>query len=209
MQSSFENAPPELRISLKRAVADGLGVDLDTLGAVLETSLDGLRATTVTMGDEERDVVLKLPAVDPEELLRLPVRTSGGQRVAVGDVAEIEEVLGAREIFRRDQRRIAQVTARIATDVTAPAARDAALAALAGADLPPGLIAELAGEERERVQTTSELRWAALLALVLVFMVLAGTFESLLHPVTVSERHSVEPDRRCHRARARGRARSA
>jgi HAE1 family hydrophobic/amphiphilic exporter-1 len=185
VQSSFENAPPELRVSLKRAVADGLGVDLDTLGAVLETSLDGLRATTVTMGDEERDVVLKLPAVAPEALLRLPVRTSSGQRVAVGDVAEIEEVAGAREIFRRDQRRVAQVTARIATDVAAPAAREAALLGVAAADLPPGLIAELAGEERERVETTSELRWAALLALVLVFMVLAGTFESLLHPVTV------------------------
>ncbi|HJR71371.1 MAG TPA: efflux RND transporter permease subunit, partial [Gammaproteobacteria bacterium] len=157
VQSSFENAPPELRISLKRAIADGLGVDLDTLGAVLETSLDGLRATTVTMGDEERDVVLKLPAVDPEALLRLPVRTSDGQRVAVGDVAEIEEVLGAREIFRRDQRRVAQVTARIATDVAAPAAREAALAAISAADLPPGLRAELAGEERERVETTSEL----------------------------------------------------
>jgi HAE1 family hydrophobic/amphiphilic exporter-1 len=185
VQSSFENAPPELRISLKRAMADGLGVDLETLGAVLETSLDGLRATTVTMGDEERDVVLMLPAADPEALLGLPVRTTGGQRVAVGDVAEIEEVEGAREIFRRDQRRIAQVTARIAPDVAAPAARDAVLAALAATDLPPGLDAELAGEESQRVQTTSELRWAAVLALVLVFMVLAGTFESLLQPVTV------------------------
>jgi HAE1 family hydrophobic/amphiphilic exporter-1 len=47
------------------------------------------------------------------------------------------------------------------------------------------LDAELAGEESQRVQTTSELRWAAVLALVLVFMVLAGTFESLLQPVTV------------------------
>jgi HAE1 family hydrophobic/amphiphilic exporter-1 len=185
VHSSFENAPPELRVSLKRAVADGLGVDLDTVGAVLETSLDGLRATTVTMGDEERDVVLMLPAVDPETLLKLPVRTSGGQRVAVGDVAEIEEVAGAREIFRRDQRRIAQVTARIAPEVEAPAAREAALLSIAAADLAPGLRAGLAGEEQERVQTTSELRWAAMLAIVLVFMVLAGTFESLLHPLTV------------------------
>src|SRR5690606_18565697 len=92
---------------------------------------------------------------------------------------------GAREIFRRDQRRIAQVTARIAPGVPAPDARAAALAAVAAADLPPGLTAELAGEELERERTTRELRWAALLALLLVFMVLAGTFESLLHPITV------------------------
>src|SRR5690606_24112113 len=48
VRTSFEDAPPELRVTLKRALADGLAVDLDTLGAVLETSLDGLRATTVT-----------------------------------------------------------------------------------------------------------------------------------------------------------------
>jgi HAE1 family hydrophobic/amphiphilic exporter-1 len=185
VRTSFEDAPPEMRITLKRALADGLSVDLDTLGAVLETSLDGLRATTVTMGDEEYDVVLKLPAVDPEALLSLPFQTSGGQRLTVGDIANVEEVAGAREIFRRDQRRIAQVTALVSPDVEAPAARAAVDAALAATELPPGLRAELAGEEAERVQTTAELEWAALLALVLVFMVLAGSFESLLHPVTV------------------------
>ena len=185
VRTSFEDAPPELRVTLKRALADGLGVDLDTLGAVLETSLDGLRATTVTMGDEEYDVVLKMPAVGPEELLKLPFQTSGGQRLTVGDIASIEEVEGAREIFRRDQRRIAQVTALISPGVEAPAARAAVDSALAAASLPPGLRAELAGEEVERVETTAELEWAALLAVVLVFMVLAGSFESLLHPVTV------------------------
>src|SRR5690606_14598199 len=185
VQTSFEGAPPEMRITLKRALADGLGVDLETVGAVLETSLDGLRATTLTIGDEERDVVLRLPAVDPDALLALPLRTRDGYRLTVGDVARLDEVEGAREIFRRDQRRIARVTARIAPGVSAPDARAAALAAVAAADLPPGLTAELAGEERERERTTRELRWAALLALLLVFMVLAGTFESLLHPFTV------------------------
>jgi len=185
VRSSFEDAPPEMRFTLKRALADGLGVDLDTIGAVLETSLDGLRATTVTMGDEEREVVLLLPEVDPAELLGVAFQTNEGRRLTVGDVAELNEVEGAREIFRRDQQRIAQVTARIAPGVAAPAAREAALTALAEADLPPGLDADLAGEELERQQTTDELTWAALLALLLVFMVLAGTFESLLQPITI------------------------
>jgi HAE1 family hydrophobic/amphiphilic exporter-1 len=185
VQSSFEGAPPEMRVTLKRAVADGLGVDLTTLGSVLETSLDGLTATTVTMGDEERDVVLMLPKVDPEELLALPFQTSSGHRLTVGDIAELNAEAGAREIFRRDQRRVAQVTARIAPEFDAPQARTATLAALAATALPPGLTAELAGEEVTRQETTRELAWAGGLALLLVFMVLAGTFESLLHPITI------------------------
>lgn len=185
VQSSFEGGPPEVRVSLNRAVADGLNVDLNTLGSVIETALDGLSATTVTMGDEERDVVLMLPPVDRQSLLGLPFQTSAGHRLTIGDVARLEEVEGAREIFRRDQRRIAQVTARIAPENGAPEAREAALAAIAAADLPPGLSAQLAGEELTRRQTTEELIWAAALAIVLVFMVLAGSFESLLHPLTV------------------------
>ena len=61
----------------------------------------------------------------------------------------------------------------------------AVVAALADAPLPPGLRWGLRGEEEERVRTFAELRLAGILALVLVLMVLAGTFESLLHPVTV------------------------
>jgi hydrophobic/amphiphilic exporter-1 (mainly G- bacteria), HAE1 family len=185
VHSSFEGGPPEMRIQLKRAVADGLGVDLPTIGAVVESSLDGLRATTLTMGDEERDVVLKLPRTDPKALLELPFQTSTGRRITIGEVADLVEAEGAKEIFRRDQRRIAQVTARIAPGVSAPAARASALAAMAAANVPQGLRVSLAGEETERERTTGELRWAGLLALLLVFMVLAGSFESLLLPITI------------------------
>jgi hydrophobic/amphiphilic exporter-1 (mainly G- bacteria), HAE1 family len=51
--------------------------------------------------------------------------------------------------------------------------------------VPQGLRVSLAGEETERERTTGELRWAGLLALLLVFMVLAGSFESLLLPITI------------------------
>ena len=185
VRSSFEGGPPELRIVLDRTLADGLGVDLQTVGGVLEASLDGLRATVLTMGDEERNVVLMLPAARRDELLALPLSGSSGRRVAIGDVATLEESIGAREIFRRDQRRVARVTARIAPGSDFPEARAAATAALAAAALPAGLAARLAGEEEERVKTFDELRFAGLLALLLVFMVLSATFESLVHPLTV------------------------
>ena len=185
VRSSFEGAPPEMRFYLKRAVADGLGVDLETVGNVLETALDGLKVTTLAMGDEERDVVLMMPAVDANDLLSLPFQTKDGRRLTIGDVAGLQETPGAREIFRKDQRRIAQVTARIAPGVTTPEARAAVARVLTATELPPGLRASMAGEEVERQHTTQELMWAGMLALLLVLMVLAGSFESLLHPITI------------------------
>lgn len=185
VRSSFEGGPPELRVELDRALADGLGVDLDTLSRVLETRLDGRQVTRLSLGDEERPVTLRLPTPRREDLEAVVFRTAQGRQVAVREVASFTEVEGAREIFRRDQRRTAEVTAQITEGTENPVAVAAVLAALADAPLPPGLRAELRGEEEERIRTFGELQLAAVLAMVLVLMVLAGTFESLLHPLTV------------------------
>ena len=185
VRSSFEGGPPELRVELDRALADGLGVDLDTLSRVLETSLDGRDVTMLSIGDEERPVTLRLPTPRREELEHVVFRNRQGRQVAIGEVARFTQVEGAREIFRRDQRRTAQVSAYIAEGTDSPSAIAAVEAALTVVPLPPGLRARLRGEEEERARTFGELRLAGILALILVLMVLAGTFESLLHPVTV------------------------
>jgi HAE1 family hydrophobic/amphiphilic exporter-1 len=184
--SSFEGGPPELRVVLERAVADGLGIDLDIVAATLEAALDGRPVTTLAVGDEEREIVLRLPSVRREELASIPLRTADGARVAVGDVATFAPHEGAREVFRRDQKRLARVTARIAPESDFPQAMDAARRAIEGIDPAPGQRILLAGEEEERARTFRELELAAAMALLLVFMVLAGTFESLLHPLTVT-----------------------
>ena len=185
VRSSFEGGPPELRVTLDRAMADGLGVDLETLSRVLETSLDGRDVTMLAMGDEERPVTLRLPTPRRDQIEHVVFRNGEGQRVAIGEVASFMEADGAREIFRRDQRRTAQVSAYLGEGVDSPRAIAAVTAALDDVALPPGLRAVLRGEEEERIRTFGELRLAAILALVLVLMVLAGTFESLLHPLTV------------------------
>jgi len=185
VRSSFEGGPPELRVMLDRALADGLGVDLETVAAVLEASLDGRKATVLNTGDEERDVVLMLPSVRRDRLLQVPFTTATGQRVVIGDIARILPEAGAREIFRRDQRRVARITARIADGYDYPTAVAATQEAMDKTALAPGLRSRIAGEEEERSRTFQELQWAAGMALLLVFMVLAGTFESVIHPVTV------------------------
>jgi HAE1 family hydrophobic/amphiphilic exporter-1 len=118
--------------------------------------------------------------------MTLTFQTAAGQLLSVGDVARLEDVQGAQEIFRRNQRRIIQVTAQIQPHADSPRARAAVAEVLGAVALPAGLTARLAGEEeQERVQTVAQLKWAGLLALLLVLMVLAASFESLVHPLTV------------------------
>jgi HAE1 family hydrophobic/amphiphilic exporter-1 len=185
VRSSFEGGPPELRVELNRTLADGLGIDLDQVARALQASLDGRVVTILSSGDEERDVTLRLPRVRREELLNVPLTAPSGARAVVGDIASLVPTAGAREIFRRDQRRVALVTARVADGHEFPDALAATEEALAEVGIPPGLRIRLAGEEEERLRTFEELELAGVLALLLVFMVLAGTFESLVHPLTV------------------------
>ena len=185
VRSSLEGGPPELRIHLDRAMADGLGVDLEMLARVLETHLDGREVTMLTMGDEERPVTIRLDTPRRDSLSAVTFLTNDGRKVSLGEVVRFTEEEGAREIFRRDQRRTAQITAQITDGFEQPLAILAVQKAIADMDLPPGLFAELRGDEEERERTFGELRLAAVLALVLVLMVLAGSFESLLHPLTV------------------------
>ena len=185
VRSSFEGGPPELRIELDRAMADGLGVDLATISRVLQASLDGRDVTMLSTGDEERPVTLRLGTTSRDDIGSVVFQTSSGRKVAISEVARFVEVEGAREIFRQDQRRTALVTAQIADGSNHPNAVRAVNDALADISLPAGLQIRLRGEEAERARTFAELQLAALLALVLVFMVLAGSFESLIHPLTV------------------------
>jgi HAE1 family hydrophobic/amphiphilic exporter-1 len=185
VRSSFEGGAPELHAVLNRTICDGLGVDIDTLAGVIETVLDGRSVTTFFTGDEERGVVLRLAGARLTDLKKLTFTTEKGERFAVGDLVRFEPAEGAAEIFRRNQHRVARVTARIASDASYPRARAAVETALAGIEVGAGMTLRLSGEEEERKETFSELKWAAMIALLLVFMVLAGTFESLVHPVTV------------------------
>ena len=185
VRSSFEGGPPELHVALDQATADALGVDLATVARVLEASLDGRTATRLSTGDEERPVNIRLPPPREEQLPNVEFRTNAGRQVAVGEVARLVRQEGAREVFRRDQRRTAQVTAQLADGATQAEAVAAVATALPEVPLPAGLRMALRGQEEERARTFGELRLAGILAFVLVLMVLAGAFESLLHPATV------------------------
>ena len=183
-RSSFEGGTPELHVKLRQSVADALGVSKDVVGRVLQANLDGRVATRFQVGDEEAPVTIREESVEIDELAEVTFRL-GERQISLGEVSEFEQTEGAREIFRRDQRRAARVTAEVSSGYELPQAVDAVKSALADLVLPPGTTASLRGEEESREQTFGELQLASILAIVLVFMVLAGTFESFLHPITV------------------------
>jgi multidrug efflux pump len=112
------------------------------------------------------------------------VRGRQGSLVSLDAVARVEEGVGPRQLNHFNRVPSFTLTASLEPSLTLGEAIDS-LDAVAGAVLPPGSSTALAGESRELEESGNALYFAFVLALVVVYMVLAAQFESLVHPFTV------------------------
>jgi len=119
-----------------------------------------------------------------EDLSRLFVIGDGGRPVSLGSVAEVRQGVGPVMIERKYQQRLIKVTAQ-------PAGRDLGAIALDLEDklkalpLPPGFSFQLAGQIQQQREAFGSLKFTSLLAIILVYMVMASQFRSLLDPFII------------------------
>jgi len=187
VESSAQPGDPEVRIAFDR---DRLAlVNLDPLRASqqVRNAVQGEAATQFS--DLERKLDVRVRASEAErsvvtELANLEVGRNEGLPVRLASVASVDVAQGPGEIRRIGQERAAVVTANLKGRDLASASRDIA-AALDQAHLPPGTRVVLAGQNRELADSFASLRFAIILAIFLVYLVMASQFESLLHPFVV------------------------
>ncbi|MBS4008709.1 MAG: efflux RND transporter permease subunit, partial [Clostridium sp.] len=118
------------------------------------------------------------------DLQSLEVFAPNGMRVPLGEVAEFSQALGAVSIARNDQVRSANVTAQLSGRSLGPVVADINRE-LAQLSLPSGYSVEFVGEQQQMAESFASLGMALLLAILLVYMIMAAQFESLLHPFII------------------------
>ncbi len=195
VQSSLGEPRPELRVNVRRDVANEVGLDIGQIAATVRPFLAG---ETVTRWEdptgEERDVVIQMPAgqrVSAQDLAGLPLatgrRTASGSVITVplGDVATVEEGTAPAQIDRQALERVARVTAGTEGDLSIAEASTAVRAELDRLNLPPGYEVQLGGETEQLEETAGYVVEAIILAVVLIFLVLASQFESILQPFAI------------------------
>jgi multidrug efflux pump len=178
---------PELTVTFDRDRAEDLGIPVGDVAATLQTLLGGTRTTTFTRNNKLYDVIVQLDPREratPSDMTGLYLRGRDSQLVKLEAVASVKEGVGPRELNHFNRVRSATLTASLAPGFTLGEAIDS-LQRIANEVLPRGSSTALAGESRELEESGSSLYFAFLLALVVVFMVLASQFESLIHPFTV------------------------
>lgn len=184
ISSSFEKGAPEIDIKIDRLKAGVLGIDINNVTSQIKDILSGKEAGSIEKGGELKTIRVALPDVTIKELSALEVR-SGGKIYRLNEIASIETNYSPKEIQRKGQNRIGKIS----TNLKKGAVLDKVVAdvrkEIATIDIPSNYRIKIGGEEAKRAESFGSLAFALLLSVILVYMVMASQFESLVHPFTI------------------------
>lgn len=178
---------PQVEVTMNREAASQYGLTAAQVGAAVRSELTGSTATTVTIDNKELDVVVKgdgSAAASLDALRSMSVATAMGGYVPLSSVADVSIVQAPQTITRVNQSRQVTITGdTVSGNVTEMTKQLTAL--LDSYQMPEGYTAQLTGSYSDMMESFSDLLLALLVALGLVYFVLAAQFESFLMPVIV------------------------
>lgn len=189
LEVANEDQSPLMRIRVDRERAAGFGLRVSEVGQAIRDAVDGAVPSRFISGNREYDIRVRLPNTavqDIEVLGDLLVARSEGTPVLLREVVQFELGTGPASIDRENQSRIVRVVA----DIN-PALADAGSVMteverrLASVAMPEGVSLLFGGQWETIEETNRELTHVALLAIFLVFVVLAVQYERLSNPLVI------------------------
>lgn len=184
LEASMEGGSPEVEVMVDRLRAGIFNLSVANVVSQIQNQLTGKTAGTIEKGGEMQDITLRLPDTGLAQLSDMEIK-NGTQVVRVNEIATIVEGTSPKEIFRRNQVRIGKITGYMNKDIALDKMVTKVNQAISGIPLPTDYKIKITGEEEKRKESMDALSFAMLLSIVLVFMVMASQFESLLHPFTI------------------------
>ena len=182
--SSIEGGAPEVEIQIDRYRAGLMNVDVNTIINRVTEKLQGSDAGQMTLKGDLTDITVKLKDITLRELEMLTVEVNNTE-ILLREVADIKPGNAPREILHNNQNRIIEIAADLDHDLPLDQIASTIDQKLGGIDFPPKYHYRISGEEALREESIGSLGFALLLSLILVYMVMAAQFESLVHPFTI------------------------
>ncbi len=187
VRSSLEAGNPELQVVFDRERLAALGLDMGVLSETLKNRVLGVVPTRFKEQDRQIDIRIRNREQDRhsvQDVRNLILPGAGQTPIRLLSVADVTEERGPAEIHRLQQQRAAVVSANLEGRSLGAAVADVEWV-LGQMPPPTGLSTELGGQNQEMQVSFASLRFAICLAIFLVYLVMAATFESFLHPFLV------------------------
>ncbi|MDO0824416.1 efflux RND transporter permease subunit [Desulfosporosinus nitroreducens] len=187
VKTSMTDGVPEVVVKVNRPNAAQFGLSAAQISQAVKGTISGTTATTYRYEGSEIDVVLtgdETFKTSLENLGQTPIPTLSGITVPLSQVAEVEIGRGPVKIERTGQTRVVHITSQIIDRDLRSITTDIETK-LKEYQIPDGYTYEVLGENKELMESFADLGMALVLAILLVYMILASQFESLLHPFTI------------------------
>ena len=187
VSSNVEEGNPEVRVYLDRQKSAFYGVTAYQLATTLQSSLSGDTASQYKVNGEEIDITLSLNTssdANIEEMRQILIQAPTGQYVSVGQIADLEYDNSPSQITREDQVRTVTVTSQLLERDLRSASNEIA-ERLDSYPMPFGYSFDMGGQQQDMEEAFGNLFLALLLSIVLIYMILASQFESLLQPFII------------------------
>jgi HAE1 family hydrophobic/amphiphilic exporter-1 len=187
VKTSMEPGNPELNIVFDRVRLSSLGLSLENVSALLKNKIQGEVPTKYKEREQQVDIRVRTSAWRAEDvgiLKSLVVGEREGTPISLGTVADIDLARGLSQITRISQQRVAVISGNITGRDLGSVTEDIR-SALGDMRIPPEATVELGGQNEELLSSYRNLRFAMILAVFLVYLVMASQFESFLHPFII------------------------
>jgi multidrug efflux pump subunit AcrB len=189
IQVGREEGLPEYQVRIRQDRAAAMGVTTSRMADVIKTAIGGNESSVYVdpITGREHKVRVRLSEEDRsklEDLRRLPIPVQGGKVVPLENVAELVQAFSPTQIERKYQQRIVHVTANTSGRDLGSIAQEMEKK-ISEMKIPEGFTVSLKGARLEQQEAFRMLLFALILAIVLIYMVLASQFGSLVHPFLI------------------------
>ncbi len=180
---------PQIEVHIDRDRASDLGVSVREIARTLQILFGGLDLTTFKLRGETYDVIAQLARTErstPRDLYGVYVRGANGALIPLASMVSVRETVAPRGLPHFDRLRSATVSGYLAQGLPLGTAIER-ISAIADDVLPDGLGYRytFSGESEDYSESSNALAFAYVLAVLVIYLVLAAQFESFVHPLTI------------------------
>lgn len=187
LRIEFRATQPQVDITIDRRRASDLGISIENLAETVKVLVDEDEVSELSINDQTVPIILEAMQTairDPSDIANLYVRSQSNVLIPLSQVISIKEYAVAAELDRHGQRRAIEIDGDLADGYNMQDGVDA-IRTLAQETLPPDVNVLFLGAAADLNETSQDLYWTFLIALLVVFLVLVAQFENIISALIV------------------------